>query len=425
MNRPLVFLGCLFLLLSVASSSRAQPADAPTPAVNVDQGNGNDVDPDSTNGKWVGTWGTAVQLTEPRNLPPKPGLAGNTLRQVVHVSQGGERLRMRFSNRFGTSPVTLNAAHLAVSLGDGVIDPTTDHALTFDGDAGVTIPAGETVTSDPVSFPLLPFSDVAITTHFGAMSDSVITGHPGSRTTSYLVKGDSVSASTLPSATQTDHWYIIEGIDIVDRDGAAVVTLGNSITDGKGSGTNEQNRWPDWLARRLQANESTEEVAVINAGIGGNCVLKKCLGPSALERFERDVLDEHGVEWLIVLEGVNDIGGASADDAPAVAQNLIEAYQTMIERAHAHGIKVYGATIMPFGGSFYDTPAHESARQTVNEWIRTSGAFDAVIDLDAALRDPNNPTQLLPAADSGDHLHPSEAGHRMIAAAIDLTLFAR
>ena len=378
--------------------------------------------------EWVGTWGTAVQLTEPRNLPPAPGLAGSTLRQVVHVSQSDDRpqdrIRVRFSNLFGTSPVTLSAAHLAVSLGDGAIAPATDRALSFSGKPGVRIPAGGTVSSDPVAFALEPLSDVAITVQFGAASPAV-TGHPGSRTTSYLVEGDAVTDSTLSGAARTDHWYIITGIDVVDEDAAAVVTLGNSITDGRGSGTNEQNRWPDELARRLQADDRTEQVAVLNMGIGGNCVLRACLGPAALERFERDVLEQNGARWLIVLEGVNDIGSASADSSAAVAQDLIAAYQEMIERAHAQNIRVYGATLLPFGGSFYDSPEHEAARQTVNAWIRTSGAFDAEIDLDAALRDPEHPTRLLPAADTGDHLHPNEIGHRMIAEAVDLAFFTK
>ena len=382
------------------------------------------LDADSTDGRWVGTWGAAVQLTEPHNLPPAPGLAGNSLRQVVRVSQGGDRLRVRFSNRFGTSPVTLRAAHLAASLGGDTIDPATDHALTFGSEPGVTIPAGSTVTSAPISFPLRPLSDVAITVHFGRTSPDV-TGHPGSRTTSYLVEGDAVSAPAMPDAARTDHWYIITAIDVVDEDAAAVLTLGNSITDGRGSGTNEQNRWPDVLARRLHAGDRTDHVAVLNMGIGGNCVLRECLGPSALDRFRRDVLEQNGTRWLIVLEGINDIGTASADSAAVVGRDLIAAYQEMIERAHARSLRVYGATLLPFGGSFYDAPEREAARQTVNEWIRTSGAFDAVIDLDAALRDPENPTRLLPAADTGDHLHPNEIGHRMIAEAVDLALFTR
>jgi lysophospholipase L1-like esterase len=374
--------------------------------------------------EWVGTWSTAPQLVEPRNMPPEPGLSHNTLRQVVRVSLGGDSLRVRFSNEFGTSPVTLTAVCMAVSAGGGATDTNTNVALEFDGEPGVTIKPGTAITSDPFRFALKPRTDVAITIYFGDTSPDV-TGHPGSRTASYLVPGNEVSAVRFPGAVETEHWYIVDGIDIVAPDSAAaVVVLGNSITDGRGSGTNKQDRWPDELARRLQENPATRQVAVLNEGIGGNCVLRNCLGPSALSRFERDVLNQAKAHWLIILEGINDIGQVrNAEAADEVSKGLIAAYVQMIDIAHAKGIRVYGATLTPFGGSFYDSPDHQSAWKTVNEWIRTSGRFDAVIDLDAAVRDPANPLHLLPADDSGDHLHPSETGHRRMAEAVDLTLF--
>ena len=374
--------------------------------------------------EWVGIWSTAPQLVEPHNMPPEPGLSHNSLRQVVRVSLGGDSLRVRFSNEFGSSPVTMDAVHIAVSAGSGAIDPNTHQALRFDGEPVVTIEPGAVIMSDPFRFVLEPRSDVAITIHFGDTSPDV-TGHPGSRTTSYLLTGNKVSAVDFSDAVQTDHWYIINGIDVVaSESAAAVVVLGNSITDGRGSGTNKQNRWTDELARRLQESHDTRNVAVLNMGIGGNCVLRNCLGPAALSRFERDVIGQTKVRWLIIFEGINDIGQAQGTEGSAlVAASLITAYEQMIDSAHARGIRVYGATLLPFGDSFYDSPDHESARNKVNEWIRSSGRFDAVIDLDAALRDPENPLHLLPAADTGDHLHPNETGHRMMAEAVDLMLF--
>lgn len=375
---------------------------------------------------WVTTWATSPQLTEERNLPPAPGLTNNTLRQIVHVSVGGERLRVHVSNAFGTTPVEIRAAHIARSPGAGTsaIVATTDQALSFGGASSVTIAAGESVVSDPLDFTLPALSDIALTITFGSTSSDV-TGHPGSRATSYLFPGRAVSASKLTDAITTQHWYNITGIDVAaPPQAAAVAILGNSITDGRGSTTDANNRWPDNLARRLQADPRTANVAVLNAGIGGNCVIRTCLGPRAIDRLERDVFDRAGVRWLIVFEGVNDIGGVEGPaSSDSIAQRLIASYRVIIGRAHAQGIRVYGATITPFGGSFYDRPGHDAARQTVNRWIRESGAFDAVIDFDAAMRDADDPTQLRPDADTGDHLHPSAAGYERMAAAVDLELF--
>ena len=373
---------------------------------------------------WVGTWSTAPQLVERRNMPPAPGLSNNTIRQVVCVSIGGDSLRLRFSNEFSESPVTLMQVEIAVSKGDSAFDGSTLKQLKFNGRPEVTMDPGIAITSDPVAFDLKPRMLLAITIAFGETSETV-TGHPGSRTTSYLIAGNKASASDFTGAERTDHWYVINGIDVkAPKSAAAVAILGNSITDGRGSGTNKQNRWPDILAQRLLKNNGTENVGVLNMGIGGNCVLRGGLGPTALSRFDRDILKQHGVRWLIILEGVNDIGGTRGSEAAdEVANGLIEAYDKMISEAHAVGIKVYGATITPINKSFYYTDYHEAVRNTVNEWIRTSGHFDAVIDFDKALRNPEDTSTLLPRAQSGDFLHPNEAGYVMMGEAIDLKLF--
>lgn len=376
-----------------------------------------------TNGHWVGTWASAPQLTETKNLPPPPGLTSNTLRQVVHVSIGGKRLRLRFSNAFGKSPVTMTSVHVAASAGGGAIKTETDHALTFQGKPVATIPTTGTIISDAFDFDLPPLSNVAVTIHFGETSTNA-TGHPGSRTTSYLQAGNAVSATNMNAAIRTEHWYILTGIDVLAEASAAIVTLGDSITDGRGSTTDGNNRWPDNLAQRLQANATKKNIAVLNQGVGGNCVLRGGLGSPALDRFERDVLGQNGVRWLIILEGVNDIGGSRGTNTALVASELIAAYVQMIVRAHAQNIRVFGGTILPFDGSSYFSPEHEAARQTVNDWIRTSGKFDAVIDFDTAMRDPQNPSRLAPAADGGDHLHPGVRGYEMMAEAINLKLFA-
>lgn len=371
--------------------------------------------------KWVGTWSTAPQLVETANNPPAPGLTNNTLRQIVHVSIGGDSLRIRFSNEFSSHPVTMKEVHIAVSKDSGKIDTTTDRILYFGGKTDYTMPAGASVTSDPFHFSLQPLSDVAITIYFGSTSSDV-TGHPGSRTTSYILTGNNVTKENFNGAVTTEHWYVINTIDVLASDTSfAVAILGNSITDGRGSGTNKQDRWPDELARRFQASPNTKNVAVLNEGIGGNCVLGTCLGPSALSRFNRDVLNQNGVKWVIILEGINDIGNAW--NSTQVAQDLISAFGQMIDSAHSKGLLIYGATLLPFGGSFYDSPDHQKAWQTVNDWIRHSGRFDAVIDFDSAMHDPANPSKLLPIYDSGDHLHPSETGHHMMAESVNLALF--
>ena len=379
----------------------------------------------TTNGAWMGTWGAAPQLTEPKNLPPAPGLSDSTLRQIVHVSIGGSRLRVRFSNAFGSDPVEITAAAIAAAGDRGAIHPDSSRPLSFGGEPVVAIAPGAMAVSDPVESELAPLADLAVTMHFGQVSRDV-TGHPGARCTSFLQQGDFVSAATLPAPVTIEHWYILSGVEVwAEQPQGVLAILGDSITDGRGSTTDRNRRWPDDLARRLQADPRTARIGVLNQGIGGNRLLHDGLGPSALARLDRDVLAQSGVRWLIVFEGVNDIGTGPPDDQAAIVREVIGAYEQIVRRAHARQIRVYGATITPFGKSFYSSPAREEARQAVNHWIRTSGQFDAVIDFDAAVRDPTDPTRLAPAVDCGDHLHLSDKGYEVMAEAIDLDLFTR
>jgi lysophospholipase L1-like esterase len=375
-----------------------------------------------TANKWVGTWGTSPQLVESNNMPPSPGLSNNTLRQVFRVSIGGNQVRLKFSNEYGNSPLVMNSVHLAVSSGADSIKSDTDKVITFGGKESVTIPAGQTVTSDTIAFNLTKQTNMVITIYFGSVP-SALTGHPGSRTTSYILTGNKVTSASMASAVKTEHWYVITGLDVLTEDSyKAVVALGDSITDGRGSTTDKQNRWTDNFADRLLANTATSKVAVLNHGIGGNTVLSGGLGPTALTRFDRDVLGQSGVRYLIIFEGVNDIGSASSTQT---ATSLINAYKQFITKARAKNILVYGATITPIGGSQYDSAIHEQVRKTVNDWIRTSGEFDAVIDFDAAVRNPNDQTKLLSTYDSSDHLHLNPEGYKKLAEVIDLTLFTK
>lgn len=382
---------------------------------------------------WVGSWAASQQLVEPGNALSADDLHDATLRQIVHVSLGGSEVRLRFSNRFGTAPLHLTAAHIARSLSpnsDKTV-PGTDKPVMFSGFRDVTIPPHADYISDPVSLTVNALSDLAITLHIDVPPDEQ-TGHPGSRATSYLTRGDLVSALELPGAKTCDHWYFIAGIDVAAPPQAgAVVILGDSITDGHGATTNGNDRWTDILAQRLQSQPSARNLAVLNQGIGGNHLLTDGLGPNALARFDHDVTAQPGVRYLIILEGINDIGMLARNgevpraEHDALVHRIIGAYQQMIQRAHTHNIKVLGATIMPFVGSnyYHPGPASEADRQAINEWIRTSGHFDAVIDFDRITRDPAHPERLLPAFDSGDHLHPSPAGYAAMAQGVPLSLF--
>jgi lysophospholipase L1-like esterase len=385
----------------------------------------------AADGHWVTTWGCGPQLTEPQNLPPAP-LANSTLRQFVRTTLGGKYVRVRLSNAYGTDSVSVHSAHIALAAGAGSatnlnhINAATDTALTFRGAPAVVIPPGEVVLSDPVAFDLPAITNVAISIYFGSISAATVTGHPGSRTTSYIVASNVVSAASMPGAASTKHWYIITGIDVLaDSSSGAVATLGDSITDGRGPADDINNRWPDFFASRLATNAPTAGVAVVNMGIGAASLLGSggiTSGiPSGTNRFDRDVLNQSGVRWVIVFIGVNDINGNQS------AANLIAAYTQLANRAHARNILAYGATITPFGGNSYYTPAHETTRTNINTWFRTNTIYDGVIDFDAAVRDPVTLTNFQAAFFAGpyanDWLHLNAAGYQAMADAIDLMLF--
>jgi lysophospholipase L1-like esterase len=383
----------------------------------------------AADGHWVTTWGCAPQLTEPGNLPPVP-LANSTLRQFVRTSVGGKVIRVRLSNAYGTDAVTINASRVALSssaasAGNGDIYPATDKPLTFHGAPGVVIPPGEAVLSDPLNFELPAITNVAISIYFGNVSATSVNGHPGSRTTSFIAASNAVSAASLPTASRTRHWYVITGIEVLgDSSSKAIAVLGDSLTDGRGSTTDGNNRWPDVFAKRLSTNAPTANVSVVNMGIGGNAIFGG-LGPAAVKRFERDILNQAGVRYFILFEGVNDIGGRNS--SMTTATNLVNAYQDMATKAKSRGIRAYGATITPFGGNSYYTELHEQERQFVNAWIRTNTVFDGVIDFDAAVRDPADPVKFkaeyYPGANAKDWLHLNPAGYKAMAEAIDLNLF--
>jgi lysophospholipase L1-like esterase len=385
-------------------------------------------------GEWVGSWATPQQIPEPHNLLTPEAPRDITLRQFVHLSVGGAELRVRLSNAFGTAPLRIASAHIArpAPLGSGGIEADTDTALTFSGRPDVIIPAGADYWSDPVTFEAPALSNLAITLYLPELPAQQ-TGHPGSRTTSFVAPGDQVSAATLANAQPVTHWYNISGVDVVaSSPSAAIAILGDSITDGRGSTTDGNNRWPDMLAARLQASAETRHLAVLNLGVGGNRLLNDGNGPNVLARLDRDVAAQTGVRYLIVFEGVNDLGTLTSDGEvspeahAALVARVISAYEQIITRAHARGVRVYGATLTPFGGmtTYRADAAAEADREAVNHWIRTSGRFDAVIDFDAATRDPAQPTRLLAAYDTGDHLHLSPEGFNAMANAIPLDLFA-
>jgi lysophospholipase L1-like esterase len=363
-----------------------------------------------------------------RGFAPPTTVTNQTIRQIVRTSIGGSRIRLVLSNAFGTAPLEIGAGHVALRDKDAAIVASSAKPLTVAGASKFSILAGATIVTDPVDLAVAPVSDLVVDLYVPGdlgVSPSPVTTHNGASQTNFVSEtGNHSGAAALPVSARSGAWFLLARVEVLAPAGTgAVVTFGDSITDGARSTADTNNRWPDQLARRLAARKGAS-VAVLNAGISGNRVLGDGAGVSALARFDRDVLMQTGVTHVVVLEGINDIGIARSNPSPS-AEDLIAGHKQLIERARARGLKIYGATLTPYEGAPYYTPEGEAKRQALNNWIRTSKAYDGVIDFDMITRDPAAPTKFLPAYDSGDHLHPGDAGYTAMGDAVDLALFGR
>ncbi len=397
---------------------------------------------------WIATWGTAQQLLQtgptaprpPQNPPPPVNLAipqawqtvnNQTVRMIVRTSVGGHRVRVRLVNAFGGSPLQIGAAHIALCNKDAAIIPASDRALTFSGRPNVTIPSGAVMWSDPVEFKIAPQAELAVSLY--VPKESATSTHLFGEHTAYLSKeGDFSGSAEIADAATSLSYYWLAGVDVLaPANAATIVAFGDSITDGHGSMPNTDHTWPGYFAKRLQSDKRTANLGIVNVGISGNQVLRNgggmLGGLSALTRLERDVLMQPGVKFVMLMEGINDISSRTRTDeaeAKIVAEDLLAGYKQIIEHAHARGLNIIGCTLTPFDGSRAFTEKGEAARTIVNQWIRTSGTFDAVVDFDAATRDPKNPKKFMETFHAGDWLHPGDAGYEAMANAIDLTIFA-
>ena len=371
-------------------------------------------------------------LAGSRTLPASPSYENQTIRQIVRISAGGQRLRVVLTNAYGDKSLAIGAVHVALAGENGAIQPGTDHVVTFNGGSSAVIPAGAPLVSDPIDLPVPALTSLAVSIYLPDATGPC-TCHGTGAQTGYVAAGDVAGATAMPAdAAKIQFRAFLSQVDVDAAPGAkTVVAFGDSITDGLGSTTDADHRWPDILADRLAARGGVP-VGVVNEGISGNRLLHNGAGDSALTRFDRDVLAVPGAAYVIVFEAINDIGLSNPPPAaakffgpgdPVTADDLIGAYKQIIARAHAHGLKVYGATITPYEGVSTFSPEGEAMRQAVNAWIRTSGAFDAVLDFDAAWRDPAHPTQIRDGWHAGDHLHGDDAGYKVLADSIDLGLF--
>jgi lysophospholipase L1-like esterase len=381
---------------------------------------------------WVGTWTASMhgQISFAGRNFPNDGFENQTVRMIVHTTIGGHRVRVRVSNAFGATPLTIGAAHIALRSSGSAIVPASDRPLTFSGRRAITIPAGAEVLSDAVDLDVPQSGDLAISIYAPAKTGPPTWHSTGLHTTYISGPGDFTSQAEIAGATTQTCWYWIEGVDVTAPDEtAAVVTFGDSITDGARSSVDANHTWPDELAERLLARRgNTPQIAVLNAGISGNRIWHDMIGPNGLERFGHDTLAQAGVRDVVVLLGINDIGFSNIPgeaDQGVSAEDVIAGLDQFIVRAHVRGLRVIGATLLPFEGATYYSTDAEQKRTAVNTWIRTGGAYDGVIDFDLAVRDPQNPTKYLASFDSGDHLHPNDAGYKAMGDSIDLSLFAQ
>lgn len=355
-----------------------------------------------TEKSWTGTWATAVEFTGKGDMPKK-SLSRRALREIVQVSIPGETLRMQLSNIHSKEPVEIKSVFIADAADSCDIDIKSAKYISFNGKKSVTIEPGEAIYSDDISYNLQPLQRLAITINYGENTPVNASSHRGSRTTSYIIDGEAKPKTKFTDAEKVDHWYNISCIDVLTvKPTECIAIIGNSITDGRGSSTNMQNRWPDYLAKALEGN-----VGVLNLGIGGNAVVKGGISEPAIVRFDRDVLGQAGVTSVVIFEGVNDIGG-NRPNLQKIVNNIIEAYGTFISKCKHAGKKVYIATITPYKNSFYENHFSEAARLTINDWIRSNKEIDGVIDFDAVVRDPADPSALRHEySDDWLHLNPS------------------
>jgi lysophospholipase L1-like esterase len=386
---------------------------------------------DGENERWIGTWAASPQAPEPPLVAPTPAQFDNqTIRQIVHTTLGGKRVRIRLSNEYGATALRVGAVTLARHAKGHAIVAGSERALTFAGRASFTIPAGAPALSDAIAFDVPAGGDLVVSLFVPTPTPASTFHSLGVATTYVSPPGDYSHAADMPVASTTQSWFFLSGINVEgSQKNAAIITFGDSITDGYASTPDANRRWPDVLAQRLRADRRTAHLAVLNHGISGNRTLFDLIGPNAQARLDRDVLNAPGAKFVIFLEGINNIGFPGAFDRAnqaVSAEDVIAGHQQIIARAHERGLKIFGATLTPFEGtsfSGYFTPEGEAKRQAVNQWIRNSHAFDAVIDFDLAVRDPAHPSRILPAYDSGDHLHPNDVGYEAMGKFIDTGLF--